>query len=55
MSNPTGRLARWSLKLQQYDYDIEYRKGAHQKVPDALSRAFPKESETVGKRESIDN
>jgi hypothetical protein len=29
MSNPTGRLARWSLKRQQYDYDIEYRKGAH--------------------------
>jgi hypothetical protein len=54
MSNPTGRLARWPLKLQQYDYDIEYRKGAYQKVPDALSRAFPEESETVDKRESID-
>jgi hypothetical protein len=54
MSNPTGRLARWPLKLQQYDYDIEYRQGAYQKVPDALSRAFPGESETVDKRESID-
>lgn len=34
----TGRLARWSLKLQGYNFDIEYRKGTQNIVPDALSR-----------------
>ena len=25
--NPTGRLARWSIYLQSYDYEIQHRKG----------------------------
>ena len=25
---PTGRLARWLFELQQYDYEIKYRRGA---------------------------
>lgn len=33
-----GRLARWSLKLQGFDFSIEHRKGSLQTVPDALSR-----------------
>ena len=39
LKNPTGRLARWSLTLSQYDFTIEHRKGALNVVPDALSRA----------------
>ncbi len=33
-----GRLARWQLFLQQYDFDLHYVKGEHNPVADALSR-----------------
>lgn len=38
--NLSGRLARWSLNLQGYDFSIEHRKGSANIVPDALSRVF---------------
>ena len=38
LDNPTGRLARWAVALQQHDFTVEYRKGALNHVPDALSR-----------------
>lgn len=38
LKNPTGRLARWSLSLLEYDFEILHRKGAMHHVPDALSR-----------------
>lgn len=38
IDSPSGRLARWSLELQQYDFTIEYRKGENNLVADALSR-----------------
>jgi hypothetical protein len=34
-----GRLCRWALQLQGYDFDIIHRKGKNNLVPDALSRA----------------
>jgi len=40
MKDPSGKLARWLLELQQYDYDVTHRPGTSviMKVPDALSR-----------------
>lgn len=41
MQQPTGRLARWAVRLSGYDFDIVHRKGKDNVVPDALSRAVP--------------
>ncbi|GBP11136.1 hypothetical protein EVAR_60626_1 [Eumeta japonica] len=38
IQNPSGRLARSALELQQYDFNIEYRRGKLNVVADALSR-----------------
>lgn len=40
MSRPnlTGRLARWSLRLQDFDFNIVHKPGVSNKVPDAQSR-----------------
>ncbi|KAG5885433.1 hypothetical protein JTB14_016827 [Gonioctena quinquepunctata] len=41
LKDPTGRLGRWSLKLQQYSFDLVHRKGKENVVPDMLSRTVP--------------
>ena len=38
IKDPTGRLARWSLKLQQYTFTIQYRPGKKHGNADSLSR-----------------
>jgi hypothetical protein len=35
-TNFTGRLARWALRLQEFDFDIQYRKGTLNAHVDAL-------------------
>lgn len=39
--DPHGRLARWAMRLQQFDYELLHRKGKENVVPDVLSRAIP--------------
>lgn len=45
LKNPSGRLARWALKLRQHSFDLVHQKGSNNIVPDALSRSPPHEIE----------
>ncbi|KAJ8735117.1 hypothetical protein PYW08_014367 [Mythimna loreyi] len=41
LNNPTGRLARWGVRLSSFHFEIKHRRGSDNVVPDALSRAVP--------------
>lgn len=47
LKDPQGRLARWALRLQPYDFELIHRKGKDHIVPDCLSRAVPISLDTV--------
>jgi len=38
VKDPSSRLLRWRLKLEEYDYDIVYKPGVRNTNADALSR-----------------
>ncbi|CAB0036816.1 unnamed protein product, partial [Trichogramma brassicae] len=40
LKDPTGRLARWALEMQQWEFEIVHRRGKVHELPDALSRAY---------------
>lgn len=41
IKDPVGRIARWAVRLQQYNFDIVHRSGRENIVPDTLSRSVP--------------
>ena len=40
-----GKLARWAIKLSEYDFDIIHKAGRAMTNVDALSRLFPKSNQ----------
>lgn len=43
LKEPNSKLVRWRLKLEEYDYNIVYKKGAKNTNADALSRSIPED------------
>ena len=43
--NTKGKLARWAIKLSEYDFDIIHKPGRAMTNVDALSRLFPKHNQ----------
>lgn len=41
LKDPNSKLMRWRIKLDEYDYEIEYKKGTLNSNADALSRIRP--------------
>ena len=46
ISDPSGRLIRWRLRLSEFDFEIKYKKGKANSQADALSRLLT-EGETI--------
>lgn len=41
LDNPSGRLARWSIRLSAFNFEIKHKRGKDHLIPDALSRSVP--------------
>ncbi|KAK9753373.1 RNase H-like domain found in reverse transcriptase [Popillia japonica] len=54
IKNPSSRLARWSLKLMEYNYTVQHKRGSKNGDVDALSR-YPCEIATKAQEEEAIN
>jgi len=48
VKDPSSRLLRWRLKLEEYEYEVKYKKGSSNTNADALSRIHVTENCTDG-------
>jgi hypothetical protein len=48
VKDPSSRLLRWRLKLEEYEYEVKYKKGSSNTNADALSRIYMTEDCTDG-------
>ena len=58
IKNPSGRLARWALRLSEYSFNVIHQKGSAHKTADCMSRFPLKESDPIEDERmvySIDN
>lgn len=54
IKNPSGRIAQWVLRLQQYDFKVVHRPGKNHLVADILSRYVPIISAIKGSEEEAE-
>lgn len=53
LKEPNSKLVRWRLKLEEFDYEIVYKKGLQNTNADALSRAEIYVSETSNSQDTV--